>query len=171
MRWLLAALLGLLCTAAYGQMYKCVDDRGKLSYQEHPCAGTKSLPPPKDATSVVAPQRPGDGGHVETKVPRRSRTTTPAPSSAADATELRCANEWPSVKSRIASILQTATKMRDQGSRDGVKQLAARDAEDFVRDCARYGFYAPDTDDKMSNNDVRAREIIADQTPPRGRAR
>lgn len=165
MRATVAALLFLACAAAHGQMYKCADERGKLSYQEQPCAGTKSLPPPRTATSPAAP------------APAAPKTATPpaggAPAvpSAAGASDRTCAENWPPLKSRIESIRQTATKMRDQASRDGVKQVEALHSADFLRECTRHGFAAPETDERMRHNDMLAKEIIASYTPAPGRSR
>lgn len=38
----LAAWLVVLALAAPGDIYRCADSTGKLSYQDHPCAGTGS---------------------------------------------------------------------------------------------------------------------------------
>jgi hypothetical protein len=60
-RTLLCALAICACAPAWAQINKCVDARGRVSYQEQPCPGARIervSPSPQAAEPAATPQQP-----------------------------------------------------------------------------------------------------------------
>ena len=136
------ALLALATAAfaAHGQMYKCVDERGKVSYQEHPCAGTKSVPPPKARAASPAPassQSPG-----ASQAPAAEKLTN------AQYRELIvCVDGWEDEALNRRTDREMASAARAQG-RQGMPEsiLLHRDQGrmvNFLPKCQKFGFTWP----------------------------
>lgn len=75
-----------LCAPAWAQIHKCVDARGKVSYQEQPCPGTvqRAAPPAPAVAPGAAPAAAAPG-----------EIAPPMPDQAAK----DCAERWSSAKS------------------------------------------------------------------------
>ena len=77
-------------------MHKCVDARGKVSYQEQPCPGTVQRVAPPEA-AVVPGEAPTPAAAAASEV------APPMPDQAAK----ECAERWPGIKSTAASMQVT----------------------------------------------------------------
>lgn len=137
-----ALFLLLAASAAQAQMYKCVDERGRLSYQEQPCAGTKPLPPPK---SDAAQGRKAGAAPQATEV--RAAPVDKAAGLAQLTDMTFCADQW---ESEAMSRDRSRRWEADQAAagRKGVPESfqLKRDQNVMVRflpKCEKYGFGWP----------------------------
>jgi hypothetical protein len=83
----------VLWAPAWAQVHKCVDARGKVSYQEQPCPGTVQRVAPAEAAVAPSAAPPPAAAAASDVAP-------PMPDQAAK----DCAERWPGLKAAAASM-------------------------------------------------------------------
>ena len=142
-----AAALLLAATGSHAQ-YKCVGDKGRVTYQQDPCPGGKAVMRGSNRGAAPAGSLPASG---EPKAP-------PMPDEAAKI----CADSWHSVKTRSERFRADAARMASRASGDHLRQIAADETAQFLSSCSRFGFAAPDDAGSNARNDTLRAKIERD---------
>jgi hypothetical protein len=140
---LLLLFLGL--SAAHAQN-KCVDGKGKVTYQQDPCPGQAAAPRPAAAPAATPTPAPKPAARSEDAMWR-------------ELSELqKCKGDWETVAASVSRSRKEAASLRAQGedsSREEQirQQYVAETMARFLPSCSRHGFeYPRDLPDEQRNS-------------------
>jgi len=202
-RYLAAAFLAAAIPLDSGaQVYKCLDDDGKVKYQAAPCPGVKdsrpitgSIPPgplPSMHVTICEGQSdilqaaierlrrdPGDSeatGRLEKIRPVYVRDCSPfgyrIPDTPANIAHNKSLgrDSGPPIPSlagfeclQLESSVRISTEFTRQGKQDEIsRKTNERMAQQYIRDCARFGYKMPDTPENVAHNKALATKMQLD---------
>lgn len=155
-RFLMQHTVAVLCFAssgALGQMNKCVDAGGKVTYQQQACPGAQ----PAAAPAPTARPAPA-GKQAAAAATAAPGGAPPMPNHAAK----ECAENWNSFKTWNAQWNKEIAKTTEPGRRFEMKNRAADQMVNFLRPCKRAGFIVAEKPEQWRQNDELATKISAD---------
>ena len=131
--------------SAHAQMYKCVGENGRPSFQDSPCPGTN----PDSGTYTV---RPSSSAPATTAASAAAASSDQGPPPLPNQAAKDCSERWRSLLNTIEMTQSHQTKMTPQGAREVEERVEGPRKADFLRSCARFGFVVPDTPEKIEKN-------------------
>jgi len=137
---LIAALA--LTAPAYAQN-KCVDEKGKVTYQQDPCPGQVRAPAPAAPT--------GKNASMQLRIESHDMEM--------------CAGTWDNIAGRLEFSRNQIARAREQGRNPGREEmLATQDRQNmmaqFLPGCAKYGFQDARDPQAEQRNSAVAKELM-----------
>jgi hypothetical protein len=146
--WLVSAVALLVVMPAAHAQNKCVDAKGKVTYQQDPCPGSVRAP----AQAPVAPAKPA-------AAPAQSRNQA-----AALAEQQRCVSDWETIAAALQRSREEIAGQRARGEDSSREEQVSRQYMEtsvprFLSACGKYGFDEPRDEQMIQINAAAARGL------------
>jgi hypothetical protein len=159
-------LLALGMTAAHAQN-KCVDARGRITYQEDPCPGTprSALPKPAPPASPSTPSATAPAAPSEAPPPAAPAVNPRVQELQTELGELeRCTGQWETTAGALQGVREDATARVAKGGNVSRPEATQQPYVQFMiqqllSTCGKYGFVNPVDFASAARNEATAQEL------------